>query len=165
MVRLVEGQIVEDDEGGGITREGLCRVLRFQSTINFLGFRVPLYWSCVAAIFAWLKFGAAGLVFVGVIAGEAAEDEKGRWCAMFLVLLGFRRKTFLLCPLRVLFPAVLQLPHRGGTAIPRLHTYFFVHRGSVLRECRQHYCVVSRADGENEVGGEGQTGGKPGQAM
>ncbi len=97
MVRLVEGQIVEDDEGGGVTWAGLCRLLRCQGTINFLGFRVPMYWSCVAAIFACLKFGAAGLVFVGVVAGEAAEDEEAGQISRFsLVLLGFRCKTFLL---------------------------------------------------------------------
>ena len=75
MVRLVEGQIVEDDEGGGATGGRLCRAIRFQSTINFVGFRVPLYWSLVATVFAWLKFGVPGLVFVAAVAGEAPERE------------------------------------------------------------------------------------------
>lgn len=67
MVRLVEGQIVAEDEdgaGGWLRRLLRCR------TINFLGFRVPLYWSCVIVVFAGLKFGIFGLLFVAAAAGK-----------------------------------------------------------------------------------------------
>lgn len=72
MVRLVEGQIVADDEGDGSVLGFLGRVLRCRvsTTVNLLGFRVPLYWACVAAVFGFLKFGPAGLVFLGIVAGE-----------------------------------------------------------------------------------------------
>ncbi|CAM9806182.1 unnamed protein product [Pylaiella littoralis] len=73
MVRLVEGHIVADDEGGDSTDGLLSGLLRCRggTTINFLGFRVPLYWSCVAAVFALLRFGAPGLLFVAVVAGAS----------------------------------------------------------------------------------------------
>lgn len=72
MVRLVEGRIVADDDGDDSADGFLGRVLRCRggTTVNFLGFRVPLYWSCVAAVFALLRFGAPGLVFVAVVAGQ-----------------------------------------------------------------------------------------------
>ncbi|CAM9372842.1 unnamed protein product [Ectocarpus sp. 4 AP-2014] len=68
MVRLVEGQIVAEDEdgaGGWLRRLLRCR------TINFLGFRVPLYWSCLIVVFAGLKFGIFGLLFVAAAAGAS----------------------------------------------------------------------------------------------
>lgn len=81
MVRLVEGQIVADEEGDGGAAGGgvLGRVLRCRggTTINFLGFRVPLYWTCVAAVFATLRFGAPGLLFVGVVAGKERQRVHG----------------------------------------------------------------------------------------
>lgn len=75
MVRLVEGQIVGDDEGEGSSGGFLTRVLRCRgdTTINLLGFRVPLYWTCVIAVFATLRFGVPGLVFFGILAGEMSE--------------------------------------------------------------------------------------------
>jgi len=140
MVRLVEGQIVEDDEGGGV-RRGLCRLLRFQSTINFLGFRVPLYWSCVAAIFAWLKFGAAGLVFVGVVAGEIeegekADDEKVDVSPGFFVLLGCLCKAFSAVA-ECVFLLSLNFPHGCVPATPKPPSYPREGR-PVLGECRRH---------------------------
>lgn len=71
-MRLVEGQIVVDDEGRGSSGGWLSRLLRCRgdTTINLLGFRVPLYWTCVIAVFATLRFGVPGLVFFGILAGE-----------------------------------------------------------------------------------------------
>lgn len=76
MVRLVEGQIFSDDEGGGSAGGSLARLLR-SGTINLLGFRVPLYWTCVIAVFASLRFGVPGLLFVGVLAGETVANVGG----------------------------------------------------------------------------------------
>ena len=76
MVRLVEGRIVaDDDEGedspcGFVTRGFRCRG---DTTINLLGFRVPLYWSCVFAVFAMLRFGMPGLVLFGILAGDTSD--------------------------------------------------------------------------------------------
>lgn len=72
MVRLVEGQIVTEEEDGSTAGGWLRRLLRCR-TINLLGFRVPLYWSCVILVFAGLKFGIFGLVFVAAVAGKARE--------------------------------------------------------------------------------------------
>ncbi|CAN0262474.1 unnamed protein product [Ectocarpus fasciculatus] len=70
MVRLVEGQIVAEDEDDSTAGGWLRRLLRCR-TINFLGFRVPLYWSCVILVFAGLKFGVFGLLFVAAAAGAS----------------------------------------------------------------------------------------------
>ena len=68
----MEGQIVSDGEGENSPSGCLARLLRCRgdTTVNLLGFRVPLYWSCVFAVFAMLRFGVPGLVFFGVLAGE-----------------------------------------------------------------------------------------------
>eukprot|EP00903_Cladosiphon_okamuranus_P016400 g15122.t1 len=80
MVRLVEGRVVADDDGdsGGF----LTRVLRCRgdTTINLLGFRLPFYWSIVMAVFAALRFGVPGLVFLGIVASAShygCNDEGG----------------------------------------------------------------------------------------
>lgn len=84
MVRLVEGQVVGDDEEG-LSGGFLARLLRCRSdtTVNLLGFRVPLYWSVVITLFATLRFGLPGIVGVGILAGEIEQRSmclfKGRF--------------------------------------------------------------------------------------
>lgn len=72
MVRLVEGQIVEDDDGDASGCGILGRLARFRggTTINLVGFRVPLTLSCLFFLFAFLRFGPQGLLFMGAVAGE-----------------------------------------------------------------------------------------------
>ncbi|CAN0139621.1 unnamed protein product [Scytosiphon promiscuus] len=70
MVRLVDGQIVPDDDGDASGGGILGRLVRCRTgtTINLLGFRVPLTVACLFFLFAFLRFGPQGLLLMGVVA-------------------------------------------------------------------------------------------------
>ena len=68
MVRLVEGQIVRDDEVAG-SGGGSFLNCALSTRINFFGFRTPLGVAGAIGAFALLRFGLPGLGFVGMAAG------------------------------------------------------------------------------------------------
>lgn len=102
MVRLVEGQIVDDDDDDASGWGILGRVMRFRAgtTMNLVGFRVPLFWACLLFLFFFLRFGPQGLLLMGAVAGEKKRNGVHRRIVVDRHPLVMKRSGGILCPIQ-----------------------------------------------------------------
>lgn len=72
MVRLVEGQIIRDDESAGVGSLFSCAAGEGGSrVVTLFGFRVPLFLAIIIAVLALLIFGLPGLLLFAVALGAS----------------------------------------------------------------------------------------------